>query len=92
MPVEYGKGIFRVVGCLTPGFLKLEYVGDGKGPRVTKREDGGITIRCVDEVWVHEVPVEIVPLESRMPNCLVEVSVRNRTEILSVIRANAPKE
>lgn len=91
MPVEYGKGIFRVVGCLKAGFLELEYVGDGKGPLTTKREDGGITIRCADDVWIHEVPVEVVPFESRMPNCLVEVSVRNRTEILSVIPADAPK-
>ena len=92
MTTEYGTGIFRVIGCLRPGFLEVKYVGDGKGPVATRRDDGGVIIRNVDEVWISEVPMDLVPRDSRFPNCLIEVSVRNRSEILDVVsvREHAP--
>jgi hypothetical protein len=83
-----GKAVFRVVGCLSPGYLKLAYVRDPDGLLVTKKEDGSMIIHIKDDVWIDEVPLELVPQQSRIPNSLITVSVRNRTQVVSVEPAN----
>ncbi len=85
MAVEYGKCIFRVIGCLSPGYLELEYVGRGEGPVVIRQEDVGMEIRRWDEVWIREIPIEAIPPDCRMPNCLLEITARGRTEVISVL-------
>jgi len=87
MSAHIAKGIFRVFGCVSPGYLKLTYVRhvdeDEKciypQPKEIVRV---ITIR--DDLWVDEVPIDLVPPESRMPNSLVELTVRNAREIIAV--------
>ncbi len=91
MDTHVAKGIFRVIGCVSPGYLKLKYVrhvDDADLRPRAKLKEGVRVISIRDDLWVDEVPIELVPPESRMPNSLIELTVRNRTEIIAVAAAN----
>jgi hypothetical protein len=66
---------------LRPGFLQIEGVVDGPVPPRT------IVIK--DDVWIDEVPVEMVPFDLRTPNSEFIVIARERTKLVGVERANA---
>jgi hypothetical protein len=86
MSADIAKGIFRVFGCVTPGYLKVEYVRHSENPKVEKSAfpAGSRIIHIRDDLWVSEVPIELVPPESRMPNSLIELTVRGATQIITV--------
>ena len=84
MAIEYGKCVFRIVGCLSPGYFEVEYVRAGEGPVVVRPEDAAAEVRRWDEVWIRELPIALVPPECRLPNTLIEVTARARREVVSV--------
>ena len=75
------QSIYRVVGQLTPGFLKVELVRDGE-----PSSEGFVSIR---DSWLDQVPLELVALSDRLPNTLLRVTVQNRYEVVHVERQPA---
>ena len=76
------EGIFRVVGNLTPGFLKVEYVR-----HCEPTPEGFISIR--DDLWIDQVPLGLVAFSDRMPNTLLRVTVQDRCEVVRAERHTA---
>ena len=89
MNPEYAQGIYRVVGHLVEGWLTVELVRSlTEWPKV----DAPLGCRVIeihDDLWIDKVPVSLVEIGSRFPNTLLKVTVRNRTEVMHVERANA---
>jgi hypothetical protein len=80
------QGVFRVVGHLTEGWLTVEYVLHcDELPTVTP-PPGGRVISIRDNLWIDRVPVEMVAIEDRLPNTLLRVTVRERSEVICVER------
>jgi hypothetical protein len=83
------QGIFRVVGHLVEGWLDVEYVKHcDECPEVTP-PPGGKVITIRDDLWVGQIPIELVDIDDRLPNTLLKVTVRNRTDVIHVERDNA---
>lgn len=83
------KGVFRVVGHLTEGWLTVEYVRHSDElPEVTP-PPGVRVIQIRDDLWIDRVPISLVAIEDRMPNTLLRVTVRDRTEVIHVEREHA---
>ena len=75
-----------MVGHLTDGWLTVEYVRHcDELPKVTP-PPGGRVISIRDDLWIDRVPVDLVAIEDRMPNTLLRVTVRERTEVIHVER------
>ena len=86
---HFAQGVFRVVGQLAEGWLTVEYVRHcDESPAVTP-PPGGRVISIRDDLWIDRVPVEMVAIEDRMPNTLLRVTVRERTEVIHVERDRA---
>lgn len=81
------RGIFRVVGQLTEGTLTVEYVEYCDLPPEPTPPPGGKVIRILDDLWINKVPLELVDMNDRLPNTLLRVTVRERTEVIKVERA-----
>jgi hypothetical protein len=83
------QGIYRVVGHLVEGWLTVELVGSCvEYPEVTP-PPGGRVVSIRDDLWIDRVPVSLVQIDDRLPNTLLRVTVRDRTEVIYVERANA---
>ena len=80
------QGVFRVVGHLTENWLNVEYVRHRiELPTITPPPEGRL-ISIKDDLWIDRVPIEMVAIEDRMPNTLLRVTVRDRTEVIHVER------
>jgi hypothetical protein len=73
-----GKAHVRVIGCLRPGFLKVEHVLPTKPPDV-------VVIK--DDTWIDEVPLRLVPEDLRIANSEFVAVVENRFEVIRIERA-----
>jgi hypothetical protein len=82
------RGIFRVVGLLVEGTLSVEYVRHCDLPRESAPPLGGKTVRLLDDLWIDKVPLELVDINDRLPNTLLMVTVRDRTEVVKVEKAS----
>jgi hypothetical protein len=89
MPPELAQGIYRVVGHLVEGWLTVELVRSLTEWPEVKPPPGGTVISIHDDLWIDRVPVSLVEIGDRFPNTLLKVTVRNRTEVIHVERANA---
>ena len=86
MSPHFAKGIFRVVGNLRPGFLKVE--GLGHADPLPEPADPSIRVYDMrDDLWIDEVPLDMVPMPKRLPNSLLLVTVRDRTIVVDVSAA-----
>jgi len=47
---------------------------------------GGRVITIRDDLWIDRVPVAMVAIKDRIPNTLLRVTVRDRTEVINVER------
>jgi hypothetical protein len=63
---------FRVFGCLRPGFLKVEV-------QAPPSEPGTIVLF---DIWIDELPHELVPEDCRMPNSEFWGLVSDRTTVV----------
>ncbi len=81
------RGIFRVVGQLIEGTLTVEYVRHCDLPVEPPPPPGIKIIRILDDLWIDNVPLELVDINDRLPNTLLRVTVRNQTEVIKVERA-----
>lgn len=78
MSPQFAKGIFRVVGKLPPGFLKVECLRHAEPLSDANAYD------MRDDLWIDEVPLDMVPMAKRLPNSLHLVTVRDRTVVTNV--------
>jgi hypothetical protein len=83
------QGVFRVVGHLVEGWLTVEYVRYCDASPAVTPPPGGRVISIRDDLWIDRVPVAMVSIEDRIPNTLLRVTVRDRTEVIHVGRDNA---
>jgi hypothetical protein len=81
------RGIFRVVGQLSEGTLTVEYVEHCDLPPLPAPLPGGKIFRILDDLWIDNVPLELVDFNDRLPNTLLRITVRDRTEVVKVERA-----
>jgi len=78
------NGVYRVVGHLIDGWLTVEFVRRcDESPEVTP-PPGGKVIALWDDLWIDRVPITMVAIEDRIPNTLLRVTVRERTEVIHV--------
>jgi hypothetical protein len=85
-PPHFARGIFRIVGNLRPGFLAVEYVSHADPPPPST--DPSIrVIDLRDDLWIDEVPLDMVPLRARTPNSRLIVTVRDRRTVVNVSNA-----
>ena len=73
--------------CGVPFFAPIEYVRHCDLPLEPAPSPGGKTIRILDDLWIDKVPLELVEMNDRLPNTLLRVTVRDRTEVVKVERA-----
>ena len=80
------QGVFRVVGHHIEGWLAVEYMRhcDEQPELAESRPDKVVSIR--DDLWIDSVPIGMVAIEDRLPNTLLRVTVRDRTEVVHVER------
>ena len=78
------QGVFRVVGHLTEGWLSVEYVKHCDELPKSTPPRGGRIISIRDDLCVDMIPVALVDLDDRLPNTLLKVTVKDRTEVLHV--------
>jgi hypothetical protein len=83
MSPHFAEGVFRVIGHLRPGFLKVECVrhADHLPPPTDP------TVRVYDmrdDLWIDEVPLDMVPIAKRLPNSLLLVTVRDAKIVTNV--------
>jgi hypothetical protein len=83
------QGVFRVVGHLVEGWLTVEYVRHCDELSAVTPPPGGRVISIRDDLWIDRVPVALVAIEDRIPNTLLRVTVRERTEVIHVERDHA---
>ena len=72
-----GKALVRVIGCLHPGFLKVEHVPQPKPPNV---------VVINDSAWIDQVPLALVPEDLRIANAEFVVLVKDRMQVIGVER------
>jgi hypothetical protein len=83
------QGLFRVVGHLAEDWLTVEYVRHCDELPAATPPPGGRVISIRDDLWIDRVPVALVAIEDRIPNTLLRVTVRERTEVIHVERDHA---
>jgi hypothetical protein len=71
---------FRVLGSLRPGFLKVEALAPPSKPR---------TFTILD-VWIDELPYELVPPACRMPNSEFWALVSDRETVIATSSGPPP--
>lgn len=79
------QGVFQVVGHLVEGWLTVEYVRHCEILAATQPL-GDRVVYIRDDLWIDRVPVSLVAIEDRMPNTLLRITVRDRTEVIFVER------
>ena len=86
MSSHFAKGIFRVVGNLRPGFLKVEHVRHLEP--LPQSADPSVPVYDMrDDLWIDEVPLDMVPMPNRLPNSLLLVTVKDATIVTAVAAA-----
>jgi hypothetical protein len=80
------QGVFRVLGHLAEGWLTVEYVRHCEELPAMTPPPGGRVITIRDDLWIDRVPVAMVAIKDRIPNTLLRVTVRDRTEVINVER------
>jgi hypothetical protein len=87
MSQHIAEGIFRVVGHLVEGWLEVQYIRHCDELPTAIPPPRGRVIDIRDDLWVTQIPISLVEVHDRLPNTLLKVAVRNRTEAIHVERA-----
>lgn len=85
---DFSQGIFRVVGRLFEEYLSVQYDYVKSCEPFPPTPLGGKILIIRDDLQIDRVPIEMVLPEDRMPNTLLKITVRDRTVVVKVERAN----